>query len=595
MTAHQQHKSEFHFSPRPNRAGDIQWREWGEGAFAQAKIEDKPILLSISAVWCHWCHVMDETSYSDDSIIGYINQNYVPVRVDNDRRPDVNARYNQGGWPTTAFLTPDGALLAGATYLPPEQMRGALEQISDFYKTNRAQIEARAAQMRERAREYRLADAGALNEGIIERVLREVEDNYDPEYGGFGTAPKFPMVDVLEFLLQEYRAGGDQHLYDMLARTFLGMSDGGMYDHVEGGFFRYSTTRDWSIPHFEKMTEDHAGLLRVLAVLVRTTRNDQFRTTLISAIGYLRTVLLDPHTQFFAGSQDADEEYYSLPLDERRKRKAPYVDRTSYSNWTAAMAGAFLTAAYALDDDRLAAQGEGTLDSLHDRMRDDDGLLYHFIELTPGARPQVRGLLTDQAAYLRALLDAHEYGGHQRFLDRARELAAAVERFFSADEGGYYDHAAMEESIGNLTLRDRPLADNAVLAESFLRLALLEDEPRYREVAQRALLLYAQTYDRAGMFAAPYARAVRRYLAQPASVVLVGSTDETSELREAAHNLPDALVTVRSIDTHDAAVLSQRGYDRELHPAAYVCKGQTCAAPALNAADLRGAYETLAS
>ncbi len=595
MTAHQQHQSGFHFSPRPNRAGEIRWREWGEDAFVRAKIEDKPVLLSISAVWCHWCHVMDETSYSDESIISSINENFVPVRVDNDRRPDVNARYNQGGWPTTAFLTPDGALLAGATYLPPEQMGAALEQISDFYKKNREQIEVRAAQIRERVGEYRLADASALNDGIIARVLREAQDNYDPEYGGFGTTPKFPMVDVLELLLQEYRVTGEQRLYDMLARTFFGMSDGGMYDHVEGGFFRYSTTRDWSIPHFEKMTEDHAGLLRVLSLLARVTRNDRFRTTLISAIGYVRTVLRDPHTQFFAGSQDADEEYYALPLEERRKRKAPYVDRTSYSNWTASMAGTFLTAAYALDDDRLSREGEDTLDELHNRMRDEDGLLYHFIELVPGSRPQVRGLLTDQAAYLRALLDAHEYGGRPRFLERARELAAAIERFFSAEEGGFYDHAAMEETIGNLTTRDRPLPDNALLAESFLRLSLLEDEPRYREVAQRALLLYAQTYERAGMFAAPYARAVRRYLVSPVSVVLVGSADETEELREAAHNLPDALMTVRSIDTRDAAALGRRGYDRKLHPVAYVCREQICAEPALKAADLRGAYEALAS
>lgn len=112
----------FHFSPRPNRAHEVRWRPWGDEAFAEAKAQDRPILLSLSAVWCHWCHVMDETSYSDPGVISYVNQHFVPVRVDNDQRPDINARYNLGGWPTTAFLTPDGELMTGGTYIPPEAM-----------------------------------------------------------------------------------------------------------------------------------------------------------------------------------------------------------------------------------------------------------------------------------------------------------------------------------------------------------------------------------------------------------------------------------------------------------------------------------------
>jgi uncharacterized protein YyaL (SSP411 family) len=372
------------------------------------------------------------------------------------------------------------------------------------------------------------------------------------------------------------------------------MSDSGMYDHVEGGFFRYSTTRDWSIPHFEKMTEDHAGLLRVLAGLTRATRNDRFRATLISAIGYVRSVLRDPQTQLFAGSQDADEEYYALPLEERRTRKPPYVDRTSYSNWTAAMAGTFFCVAEALDDDRIAAEGEATLDVLHERMRDADGLLFHFIDYSTGGAPQIRGLLTDQAAYLRALLDAHEYGGQARFLQRARTLASVIERRFSAEDGGFYDHAGLEEALGNLVMRDRPMPDNAMLAESFLRLSVLEEDTRYRELAQRTLLLYAETYERAGMFAAPYARALRRYLTAPSSVMLVGSGVETAELREAAHNLPEALLVVGTIEPDDEQMLVKRGFDPKLHPVAYVCREEACAAPALTAAELRGAYETLA-
>ncbi len=552
--------SDFRFSPRPNRAHEINWQSWTEPAFERARREDKPILLSISAVWCHWCHVMDETSYSDSTVISAINDRYIPVRVDNDRRPDVNARYNQGGWPTTAFLTPDGTLLAGATYLPPEQMSAALEQIVEFYRSNRERIAERAAEVSQRLHVKNApSQPGDLSDAIVERVTGALEAIYDDEYGGFGSSQKFPMTDALEFLLQEHRITGNSRQFEMVAKSMIAMSTGGMYDHAEGGFFRYSTTRDWSVPHFEKMTEDHAALLRILASLARTTRNERFRSTLVSALMYVRTVLRDSSTQLFAGSQDADEQYYELPLEERRKLRAPYVDRTSYSNWTAAMAGTFVSAGDVLEDDRIVAEGLATLDALHERMRDDEGLLYHFIE--PGGAPQVRGLLTDQAAYFRALLDAHEYTGERRFLERAQGLAAVIEQRFGAPDGGFYDHASVEEPLGNLSLRDRPLADNSLLAECLMRLSILEGEPRYREIAANTLSLYVPTYESSGVFAASYARSVRRFLSPETSVVLLGSAGETAALREAAHALPSPLTAVRTIDVEDGNALLKRGFD----------------------------------
>ena len=512
------------------------------------------------------------------------------MRVDNDRRPDVNARYNQGGWPTTAFLAPAGALLAGATYMPPEQMLGALDQIATFYKENRAHVEERAIELRKESSAERPA-AGELRETMIARVLEEISDAYDPQYGGFGSEPKFPMTDVLEFLLQEHRVTGDARLYEMLAKTMLGMADGGMYDHVEGGFFRYSTTRDWSVPHFEKMTEDHGALLRILAELTRTTRNNRFRETLQSALTYVRTVLRDPATHFFAGSQDADEAYFALPLEERRKREAPYVDRTSYSNWTAGMASAFAYSGAALDDDAALREAEATLDALHDRMRDEDGLLYHYIE--PGGTPHVRGLLADQSAYLRALIDAHECGGQPRFLARARELAGAIGRRFESPGGGFYDHAGVEEELGNLAVRQRPLADNSLLAESFLRLAAVDNDEAKRAQAERTLQVYASNYGSMRMFAAPFARALRRYFSSAPAAVLVGSPEQTADLREAARALPSPLITVATIDPGDVNALKERGMDASLAPVAYLCRGNVCGAPARTAAELRTSYEQL--
>src|SRR5579871_485959 len=446
--------SEFRFSPRPNRAAEIGWMTWGAEAFERARSEDKPILLSISAVWCHWCHVMDETSYSDTGVIDAINRRFVPVRVDNDRRPDVNARYNMGGWPTTAFLAPDGTTLTGATYLPPQQMRRALDEIARFYTERKAEIAEHAVTVQSRRAPQAPPADEALDDAPILALAEQLRRSYDEEYGGFGDAPKFPQAELHEFLLTEWRVTGDPGLLAMAERTMLAMARGGMYDHVEGGFFRYSTTRDWSVPHFEKMSEDHAGLLRVLATLQIFAPAQEVRATLVSAVGYVRRVLRDPQTGFFAGSQDADEEYYALPLEQRRTLDEPYVDRTSYTNWTCALAGALCLAGRALDDDALLADALQTLDNVHARLQGDDGLLLHV--LPPGGAPDVRGLLVDQVAYLRALLDAHEISGEARFIERAIAIADAVVANF--EEAGIYYDRIPDENLGRLALREHPIA-----------------------------------------------------------------------------------------------------------------------------------------
>jgi len=176
----------FRFSPRPNRAAEIRWRPWGDKAFQEAQVADKPVLLAISAVWCHWCHVMDETSYSDPEVIRLINERYVPVRVDNDERPDVNRRYNMGGWPTTAFLTPDGEIVHGGTYVPPDAMRSYLTSVADLWSTQRSELAHRVAEMREKESEARAPKSGDLSSQIVDQVGSLVRGQYDPQFGGFG-------------------------------------------------------------------------------------------------------------------------------------------------------------------------------------------------------------------------------------------------------------------------------------------------------------------------------------------------------------------------------------------------------------------------
>jgi uncharacterized protein YyaL (SSP411 family) len=349
-----------------------------------------------------------------------------------------------------------------------------------------------------------------------------------------------------------------------------------MYDRIEGGYFRYSTNRDWSIPHFEKMTEDHAGLLRVLSRLQWRMPTNHTRETLGSAIEYVQNVLFNPDTQLFAGSQDADEEYFALPMEERVKREAPFVDRRSYSNWTAGMAGAFAWASLALQDETLATQSLATLDALHNNVRDTDGLLFHVAP--PDGPPRIAGLLTDQVAYIRALLDAHEITGELRMLERARAHAdLTIARFVSPD-GGFYD-SAHTDKLGRLEIPDRPINENGVMAENLIRLHTMTGNESYHEAAEAVLTLYAKTFERAGSFAATYARALRRYLSPSVSVRVVGETQATAPFRVAARALPSPFVTVHGEIGPDTA--------------GYVCVGEVCAPPVRQAAGLQAAYDSV--
>ena len=582
--------SDFHFSPRPNRAAEIAWLPWGPDAFERAAREDKPILLAISAVWCHWCHVMDETSYSDAGVLDAIARSYVPVRVDNDRRPDVNVRYNMGGWPTTAFLAPDGTLLTGGTYIPPEQMRRALDDVARFYAENKGEVAQRAAEMRARPRAPALREHAELDLAMADELIAGIAAGYDAEYGGFGEDQKFPQTDVHELLLARWRTNGDERLLEIVDRTLRAMAGGGTYDRVEGGFFRYSTTRDWSVPHFEKMAEDHAGLLRVLSQLVLWAGADDLRATLADALGYVRTTLRDPKTHLFAGSQDADERYFSLPREEREKLDAPYVDRTSYSNWTAGLADAWIWASRALDDPALLAEGIATLDALHENLRDERGLLYHYV--VPGGSPEVRGLLTDQAAYLRALIDAHETSGEPRFLERAIALADAVLVDFSAEDGGFFDRAPehSEVTLGRLDARDRPIDQDGLVTDAFLRLSAISGDGRYRGAAEAALHLFSATFGVAGSFAANYARALLRYVEPETVVKIVGELEPARPLRDAVTSLRPPFVNVRTLSPERAADV---GLPADPHPAAYACVGTACAAPVFDPSALAGALDEL--
>jgi uncharacterized protein YyaL (SSP411 family) len=581
----------FHFSPRPNRAHEIRWQEWGEEAFARAAREDKPILLGISAVWCHWCHVMDETSYSDDAVISLINEHFVPIRVDNDQRPDVNARYNMGGWPTTAFLTPDGEVLAGLTYVPPEQMRRVLEELSAYYRDHRDQIRARIAEIQEsRGRtEATRQQERELTPQIFEHVLAAVGDAYDPVYGGFGAAPKFPHTDAIDLLLLAHLRSKDPDLLHMARKTLEQMAGGGVFDQEWGGFFRYATNRDWSVPHFEKMLEDNANLLSSYLRLYRISGNQEHASTAERIIDYLDRWLSDGASGVFYGSQDADESFYSLTAAEREKAPAPYVDETVYTSWNAMAASAYLEASWTLDRPALGERALKALDFLWTNCRADGQGMHRFYR----DGPQVSGLLADQAYMARALLDAYEVSGLSQHLERAEELASLLLDRFADGAGGFFDVWEGHESLGRLSTRHKPLTENAVCAEVFLRLHSLTHRGDYQEVARRTLAAFVGDHEAMGHFAAAYARAVDLFLQPRAEVTVVGDPHgAAAPLHSAALRLALPARTVQALHPErDGARLEALTLPAEPSPAAYVCYGTLCSPPVTSADELAGAVE----
>jgi uncharacterized protein YyaL (SSP411 family) len=305
----------------------IRWREWSDAAFAQARNEDKPILLDIGAVWCHWCHVIDRESYENPEIAGLINEHYVAIKVDRDERPDIDARYQtaisaltgQGGWPLTAFLTPDGKPFYGGTYFPPDDqfgrpgMRRLLQAVAHNYRTHRADIHDSAEKISAALAEVEQFQSNGKKAGreIIDAMLANIGSMYDPAHGGFGTAPKFPHPSAIDLYLDTYLETGQNGLLLAVTTTLENMGKGGVYDQIGEGFHRYSVDERWIVPHFEKMSYDNAPLLVNYLRTYQITGNAFFRQIAEGILGFIENVLTHPDGGFYS-SQDAD---YSLDDD----------------------------------------------------------------------------------------------------------------------------------------------------------------------------------------------------------------------------------------------------------------------------------------
>jgi uncharacterized protein len=299
----------------------IEWYPWGPEAFELAKRTGRPILLDVGASWCHWCHVMDEGTYSDLEVARLVQQHFVAVKVDRDQHPEVDRRYQrqvgaltgEGGWPLTGFLTPDGEVFLGGTYFPPTDAHGrpgfrrVLKEVARLWREEPERIRENAGAVQEGLRRMRSARPGgtAALDTFVENVLGEISSSYDPVNGGFGMAPKFPHPTAVSFLLWDAYRRGTADAADRARETLLRMADGGLYDQVGGGFHRYSVDEGWHVPHFEKMGVDNAALLAAYVEGAQRFGEPRFEEVVRGTVAWVREVLGDPSGGFGA-SQDAD-------------------------------------------------------------------------------------------------------------------------------------------------------------------------------------------------------------------------------------------------------------------------------------------------
>jgi uncharacterized protein len=331
----------------------IDWHEWGAAAFALAKSEDKPIILDIGAVWCHWCHVIDRESYENAEIAKIINENFIAIKVDRDERPDVDSRYQsaisaisgQGGWPLTGFLLPDGIPFFGGTYFPPEDQMGrpgfrrVLLAVADSYRNKRPDLERVASSLSEAvAKAETFSGARAeFDPSVVDAQIASITQLFDIKNGGFGRAPKFPHAPAVDLILERYQQTKEKHLLAMAETTLEKMARGGVYDHLAGGFHRYSVDERWLVPHFEKMSYDNSELLKnYLHASVLSEKHDweaSFSDTAQTIVLWVISTLSDQENGGFYASQDADYsldddgDYFTWTLEEVRAVLTPEESR----------------------------------------------------------------------------------------------------------------------------------------------------------------------------------------------------------------------------------------------------------------------------
>jgi len=638
---------------RQHQDNPVDWLPWGEVALRRAREEDKPLLVSIGYSACHWCHVMERESFEDPEVAAVMNERYVCVKVDREERPDVDALYmeavqamtGQGGWPLNVFVTPDQVPFYGGTYFPPEPRQGmpswaqVLVAVSDAWRQRRDEVVEQGERMVERLRATtRLRpseqpfDARALDTAEV-----GLSRQFDPQWGGFGAAPKFPPASALEFLL----ARGETRMSLM---TLQAMATGGICDQVGGGFSRYAVDRTWTVPHFEKMLYDNALLARVYLHAFQASGVAWARRTCEETLDWMLRDLRGPEGGFMsaldADSEGVEGKFYVWSLAELRSVLGPdadaaiaYFGATEQGNFeganvleargpepddaTRARIRARLLEVRAqrvwpgLDDKRLTAWNALAVSALADagavlERRDYLDAAVACAEFVlrdlrdPGSGRLLRtysqgvakldGYLDDHAYLLEALLTLYEATFDERWFAEARALAEVLlDRFADPEHGGFFTTAADAERLvaRRKDLDDHPVpSGGASAAYGLLRLAALTGEERWRAAAEAHLRLVHELAPRHPHAFGHLLQALTWHAGPVREVALVGE-DLAPFTRVVRSRLrPNLVLAGMAPGTETAVPLLEGRSLVQARAAAYVCEGFACRQPVTTPQDL---------
>lgn len=636
----------------------VDWYPWSSEAFAVARAADKPVLLSIGYAACHWCHVMERESFEDDDTARIMNESYVSIKVDREERPDIDSLYmdavqvltGQGGWPMTMFLTPEGLPFYGGTYFPPSDRMGlpsfrkVLTAVVEAWRERRSEIEKQGRTLVDHLDVARRVQpsSGDIARDILDRSVGSISKSFDAEYGGFGDAPKFPQPMVVDFLLRLAARGRDD-AGGMATRTLDGMSAGGLFDQLGGGFARYSVDRFWLVPHFEKMLYDNSQLLRTYARSWMLTGSQRHREVAEATAAWMLREMRDPRGGFWS-SLDADSEgeegrFYLWTMDEvrsalgeeasfaseqwgfseegnfegrnipvrvgangdagrlaearakllavRDRRVRPATDSKVLAGWNALAAAALAETGTILARPELVAAGRQAMEFVFSTLCVNDRLMRSY--RATGEREAVKHLAVceDYAFVLEACIALYEATHDMVWLQRARWTADNAIRLFSDDErGGFFSTGSDAES---LVARPKDLFDNAipsansVMALVLQKLASLISQRHYEDRAVATMKLVVDTLERAPSGFGTMLEAIDWLHGDPVEIVIIGDPagKDTHDLVHAVRSryLPNKVLIVAPENHAGDLPLLESRSLVDGRATAYVCRRGTCRAP----------------
>jgi uncharacterized protein YyaL (SSP411 family) len=630
----------------------VDWHPWGEEALARAREEDRPILLSIGYSACHWCHVMERESFEDEATAAYMNERFVCVKLDREERPDLDAIYMEacqamtghGGWPLNVFLTPEQVPFYAGTYFPPDDRGGmpswrrVLAAVAEAWQSKRDEIREGSGRIAQRLQGGALLTPSEdpIDPAGLDAAVAKLREAYEPQFGGFGGAPKFPPSSAIEFLLRRGET-------EMTSHTLHQMAGGGMYDQVGGGFARYSVDERWLVPHFEKMLYDNALLARAYLHGWQVTGDELFKRVCCETLDWALREMRGPEGGFYAAldadsegvegkfyvwtvaeleealGDDADaaieyfgagepgnfegsnilvrggdeperlEEIRSRLYEVRSERVWPGLDDKRLCSWNALMISALADAGAVLGRDDYLAAAAACADFVLGQLRGDDGRLLRTYK---DGEAKLNGYLEDHAFLVEALVSLYEATFEPRWFAEARSVADfMIEHFADGQNGGFYETADYHEQLvaRRKDLEDNPIpAGNSSAAYGLLRLALLTGEYAYEERAVSVFrLLHRIAFQHPQAFA-HLLQALDFHFAAVKEVALVGPGLEPLEAVVRAGFRPHTVVAgTRSADADGSVVplLEGRG-PVDGKPAAYVCERFACKQPVTSPREL---------